>query len=413
MAYNELIKNFDRVRELMREFFVYGFRSREEIGKMQNSPRTYDDEKRRIESYLSDYMSYHRTAEGKSVFLSIDARTCEHNPLYNAFKAKSFTDGDITLHFLLFDALADGQKMTTEELSEKITDKMCSCDMAMLFDDSTIRKKAEEYVKLGLLIREKEGRKTFYSRAWVWDIADLRDAIDYFSEEGLLGEVGSFLLDKLPEERVKFAFKHKYIAQALDDEILYTLLEGMHEKRAVTFAYRSPKKREEILHLGTPLCIYISAQNGRRYAMVAVNGNIKNLHSYRLDYIKKVTLGRVDEKFDELRAELSVIQKNVWGVNYFPDKKLSHVEFTVNIGEGEEYIFERLNREKRCGTVERIDGQTARFYVDVCDTSELIPWVRSFIGRITRLDFSDRTAENMLKADFAECLARYTQEEPV
>ena len=30
MAYKELIKNFNRIRDYMREFYVYGFKSREE-----------------------------------------------------------------------------------------------------------------------------------------------------------------------------------------------------------------------------------------------------------------------------------------------------------------------------------------------------------------------------------------------
>lgn len=30
MAYNELIKNFEKVRAYMREFYVYGFKSRTE-----------------------------------------------------------------------------------------------------------------------------------------------------------------------------------------------------------------------------------------------------------------------------------------------------------------------------------------------------------------------------------------------
>ena len=30
MAYSELIKNFERIRDYMREFYVYGFKSREE-----------------------------------------------------------------------------------------------------------------------------------------------------------------------------------------------------------------------------------------------------------------------------------------------------------------------------------------------------------------------------------------------
>ena len=82
MAYKELIKNFNRIRDYMREFYVYGFKSREEY--TNKSARSYDDEHRRIKSWLDDYMKFDWTSEGKHVFLSIDTRLTRHNPLYNA-----------------------------------------------------------------------------------------------------------------------------------------------------------------------------------------------------------------------------------------------------------------------------------------------------------------------------------------
>ena len=105
MAYSELIKNFDRIRDYMREFYVYGFKSREGFDK--KSARSYDNERRRVESWLGDYMRFRLTPKGKTVFLSVDSRVTRRNPLYAAWKTKSFTDGDITLHFLLFDILHD------------------------------------------------------------------------------------------------------------------------------------------------------------------------------------------------------------------------------------------------------------------------------------------------------------------
>lgn len=56
MAYSELIKNFERIRDYMREFYVYGFKSRDEF--TQKSARSYDDERRRVESWLGDYMQF-------------------------------------------------------------------------------------------------------------------------------------------------------------------------------------------------------------------------------------------------------------------------------------------------------------------------------------------------------------------
>ena len=80
MAYSELVKNFNRIRDYMREFYVYGFNSRDEFTR--KSARSYDNERRRLESWLGDYMRFRRTPEGKNVFISIDSRISGHNPKY-------------------------------------------------------------------------------------------------------------------------------------------------------------------------------------------------------------------------------------------------------------------------------------------------------------------------------------------
>lgn len=115
MAYSELVKSFERIRSYMREFYVYGFKSREEYSI--KSARSYDNERRRIESWIGDFMSFHQDTSGKNVFLSVDSRRIPHNPLHKAFKAKSFTDKDITLHFYVMDLLADGSALLPERLS--------------------------------------------------------------------------------------------------------------------------------------------------------------------------------------------------------------------------------------------------------------------------------------------------------
>lgn len=112
----QLIKDFSRIRDYIREFFVYGFKSCEEIDI--KSARSYDNERRRIESWLSEYMSFYQDASGKSVFISVDSRRVLHNPLYQAWKAKSFTKNDIALHFWMMDILSpDKTKSVTDILS--------------------------------------------------------------------------------------------------------------------------------------------------------------------------------------------------------------------------------------------------------------------------------------------------------
>ena len=56
MENSELIKNFERIRDYMRQFYVYGFRSRSEMGMKKT--RSYDNERRRIESWLGEYSRF-------------------------------------------------------------------------------------------------------------------------------------------------------------------------------------------------------------------------------------------------------------------------------------------------------------------------------------------------------------------
>lgn len=161
MAYSELIKEYERIRDYMRQFYVYGFKSRDEY--VAKSARSYDNERRRMESWLGEYMPFHQNTNGKNVFLSVDGQSIRQNPLYKSFKAKSFTDKDITLHFYILDILADGQALTSKEIVERISeDYLSQFPEEHSFDESTVRKKLKEYEELGLLHSEKYGRELRY-----------------------------------------------------------------------------------------------------------------------------------------------------------------------------------------------------------------------------------------------------------
>ncbi len=418
MAYTELIKNFERIRDYMREFYVYGFKSRKEYDK--KSPRSYDNERRRIESYLGDYMGFHQTKNGKNVFLSIDSRNSLHNPLYKALKSKSFTDGDITLHFILFDILYTPDiRLSIDEIIDKIdTEYLCNFHSPILFDKSTIRKKLKEYVDLGVLKTMKQGRQLLYSQTEYTDVSSLTEILEYFSEIAPCGVIGSFILDKLQNTSEYFSFKHHYITHALESEILCQLFEAISEQRIITitnYVRRSNRNRE--WHV-IPLKIFISVQSGRCY-LLSYNLALHRIKSYRLDYITNIQFQEPAYEFHRFRNILKDLEAHMWGISCNVScqtshgnqgKKgypLEHVEFTIHIDSDEDYIYQRLEREKRCGTVERIDSHTCRFMADVFDTSEMIPWIRTFICRITSMDFSNRTIENRFRQDLEKMYQLY------
>ena len=408
MAYKELIKNFAHIREYMRQFYVYGFRRRNEYtGK---SARSYDDERRRIESWLGDYMGFHRTDEGKNVFLSIDSRRTQHNPLYKAWKSRSFTDKDITLHFIIFDILhSEDIKLTLGEIVSRIYSVyLADFDTPLTFDESTLRKKLKEYISMGIIRSEKQGKTMLYSRSPDYDLHSFADVLDYFSETAPCGVLGSFLLDKAEDHSSIFTFKHHYITQTLDSEILYSIFVAMGEKRRIEIKMENRDKSIST-HCVTPLKVYISCQNGRQYLICAENDG--SLCPYRLDYITEVKISAPDHKFDLYRQKLADISPYIWGANLRNDGKTEKVEFTVKFSDSEEYIYRRLLRERRCGTVTLINKNTARFSAQVFDSRELVPWIRTFICRITHISFSDKQLEKSFKQDIADMYALYGLEE--
>ena len=409
-SYSELIKNFEKIRAYMRDFYVYGFKSRDDYQK--KSKRSYDDERRRLESWLGDHVSFVRTSEGKNVFISIDSRTIRHNPLYNAWKAKSFTDGDITLHFILFDILHDPSvKRTIAELLQEIDTKyLAGFETPMMFDESTIRKKLKEYCECGIIAAEKEGRKVYYRRTDSTDMTDLNDVLHYFSEVAPCGVIGSFILDKAESDSDAFTFKHHYITGAIDSGVLAALFTAMREKRAVTITNMSRNKDMPKRIRIIPLRVLISVQNGRQH-LFAYLPDYNFFNAYRIDYLSNVKLEEPTPRFDELRSELDRMQRRMWGVsvkrNKWGNDCLEHVEFTIKVEDNEAYIIRRLEREKRIGKVEKLDEHTYRFSADVYDTSEMIPWIRTFICRIEKMNFSNRTVENQFKKDLEEMYLMY------
>lgn len=406
MAYSELIKNFQRVRDYMREFYIYGFKSRDEFNK--KSARSYDDERRRLESWLGEYMGFRQTSEGKNIFISIDSRLSNHNPLYKGWKTKSFTDGDITLHFILFDILSSPEiLMSLGEITAEVDRILSVFAEPRCFDESTVRKKLKEYVSEGLITTEKKGKLLYYRRA-----ADSKqygtDCLDFFSEIAPCGVVGSYLLDKVDEHDKHFAFKHHYITSAIDSEIVFLLFQAMREKRNIIIETVNRHKTQTAENFVVPLRIFISVQSGRQYLLAYVP-RYKRLTSYRIDHILAVKMMDECQAFDFWREKLKKAQSHMWGVSTQSTSgaRMEYVEFTVTYRDDETHIHRRLEREKRCGTVERIDANTSRFSAEVFDASELVPWIRSFICRIVDIQFSNKELERQFKDDLKQMYLMY------
>jgi hypothetical protein len=94
------------------------------------------------------------------------------------------------------------------------------------------------------------------------------------------------------------------------------------------------------------------------------------------------------------------MKDHLWGVST-GEYELERIELVLKVAAADSYIVDRLQREKRCGTVTQMSTDLWKFTASVYDAQELLPWLRTFIGRIVSLTCSNRKVETQFWADMA------------
>lgn len=434
--FQELIKNFDRIRDYMRQFYVYGFKVRGDF--TEKSARTYDNERRRIESWLSGCISSDYTAKGKQISISADSRSISSNPLYSAWKSKSFTDNELLLHFFILhyllprreDAkeLENGQTeipvsgssscpgMTAGELADRISE-----DFGCLFDGQTVRLKLKEYENLGLLSSVRHQKSVYYKLAqpMLFEQPEfhglykrLLTAVSFFSEAAPFGFIGNTILEREYQTNSCFCFKHYFMVHTLEDGILYPILQAIHRGGCLEFENHSQRSGNITFIQGFPLQIFASTKTGRRYACIYAVRERRFLN-LRLDCIARVK--QLGESLEEAAHFRTLLEKNrslCFGVS-FGQKTIRTEEICMKLfvdEEREEHILERLYREGKGGEVLRIRKNEYLYSGVFFDVNEMLSWVKSFTGRIMDIQSSSESSVIKVISDWKSMYRMYGEE---
>ncbi len=406
-GFQELIKNFPKTREYVRDFFVYGFKTREEF--KEKSPRTYDNERRRLESWLGEYVRKNHVSRGSNISLAIDSNLLDTNPLFRVWKTKSFTDNDIVLHFLILDLLREGTELTAEEITEHLLIKY-----EALFDVQIVRRKCNAYEKEGMLQKKKTGKSVVFSldnslARLISSDENILDALAFYQMASCFGIVGNHLTEQFDHPNKSFRIKHGFWVHTLEDEILLELLNAMNRKSNVRLEMKS--SRDKTVHTSecTPLQIFTSTRSGRRFLCGYIPKN-RRFSCYRLDTVRTVSLLQPAEEYDALCSTLERNKKWLWGVSFQGrgGSRLEKLTMTVQVREpAEQYIVDRLMREGRGGTVTKTEPGIYRYEIEVFDCNEMLPWLRTFTGRILSLTCTDRSVEQRFYRDLQTMYRMY------
>ena len=112
---------------------------------------------------------------------------------------------------------------------------------------------------------------------------------------------------------------------------------------------------------------------------------------FRMDYIHAVELLDIEPDHVRYAGYFEKFQSHLWGTSGGTGFNVDHLEMTVYYGPN----------------VEILDDHTCRYTTDVYDASELIPWLRTFIGRIVKLECSDNTVVERFWSDLEKMSALY------
>lgn len=411
--FQELIKNFDRIRDYMRQFYLYGFKVRGDF--QDKSARTYDNERRRIEGWLSGYVRSSYTSKGKQVYIHVDSKTISQNPLYAAWKSKSLTDNDVMLHFFLLDLLENRQKGTSpaEMTASALCDEI-SRQYGAAFDSQLVRLKLKEYENLGIFCSRREGRSLLYrlntshlpEDSPMWD--HLMTAVEFFQEAAPLGVIGSTLLDRSKQANRLFQFKRHFIVHTLEDQILLDVLSAIKERRFITFVNKSSRSSLVTSLTGLPLKIFVSARTGRRY-LCFYFPDFCRFGCARLDSIQKISLGEICEDYEWILQKLEKNKSRCWGVSFGSrNQRLQEICIKLYIDEKQEpYILNRLKREGRGGELMRIRENEYLYTGKFFDIGEMRTWVKTFTGRILDIQSTDSLSVARLQYDWNKMYEMY------
>lgn len=408
--FNELIKSFPKTREYVRDFYVYGFKNREDF--KSKSPRTYDNERRRLESWLAPFVRKNYATNGSNISLAIDSNLLDTNPLFQVWKTKSFTDNDITLHFIILDILADREKLSAEEITDRI-----SSDYDLVYDTQTVRRKCNSYDKEGILAKEKSGKKVVYyidtlSFEWLINNSEIFDALFFFQLAEAFGEVGHFITEQFDNSNEVFRVKHSFSVHTLEDEILLSIIEAIKNKKQIKIELKSTKSDNITYQKGVPLEIFVSARTGRRFICLYQLENMR-FSCYRLDSIKSIDVLDNATDYDVIKNKLDKNKEHLWGVSFQNDnnRRLDKLSVTIKIDERyEKFILTRLKKEGRGGTIEKIQDGLYKYEKEVFDCNEMIPWLRTFIGRIVDIQCTSPSFKRRFYRDLKAMFAMYNIE---
>lgn len=159
-----LIRDYDNIRRILRDIYIYGCFSRDDFIEMGISGRKYDNEQRRINAYLPEgFVRKRRVNKKVQYYCSYDldeagSSFLAENYLVETYRNKSFTMLDVMSYFYVLGILNENPDLTLNDILTQIP----STNEGALFTKDNLRVKLIELEERGLIRSYSSGRSVKY-----------------------------------------------------------------------------------------------------------------------------------------------------------------------------------------------------------------------------------------------------------
>lgn len=427
--YNHFIKDYETIRGILKEFFIYGCYNKEQLIKFERiKGKKYDNESRRIRYFINKINLIENRINGKKIInFKYDRYDNIGNFLIKSFKTKTFNSQDINLHFFILQILSREQKelsineimlIIQEEVFHECNDDEISYRM--------LRDKLNELIMLGM-IQLTESNPIKYKLApnvleefSVDELNNLHQILYLFRNISPITVPAYFAQDTIKNYLVYyqgddcltkdvFLFKHTFLQNISNDEVIHDLLSAMRNQNEVEFIYSD---MSQIAIRAIPMKIIYDQHYGRQF-IFCFNQEVKKPQTYRIDRIGRVKV-LTENTFEskDYKCYETLINKS-WSMTQLNDlidpmnANTISIEIDFIIDDGKEYIFQQLLSERRQGVITEISKTHWLYSIDVINPLEMIPWIRSYCEYAHVRKSEEHDIAERIKDDWQEVLKAY------
>lgn len=415
-----LIRDYSNIRDILRDIYIFGCFSRDDYISKGISGRKYDNEQRRITSYLPEkFIKKKRVGKKVLLYCSYMMTETPENFLTETYRNKSFTMLDFMTYFFVLSILNTESEMGLSEILEVIPEE----NDEVIYTKDNLRKKLDELIEKGLVVSEKLGRNVVYRV--------VEDCLADFETDELVNlywllefmknvvpiEMPFFFLQKklklylFAERNIEigeihaFQYKHNHLFNVLDNEVILSALEAIHGNKMLflRYLYRGEERTDTVI----PVKIIHECTYSRQY-LLYYNVTEERIRTKRIDKIISAEIkGSVNGTILKRAQQEAESIENAWCIsNVGQEPEEVRVEFRID-EDREQYVLERVKREGKRGKLKKLQDGLYLFTIKVSDSLEMTPWIRSFGERAKVVFSKDGLLEKHLLEDYERAIAKY------